>query len=192
MKAVVTGGAGFIGSHMVDLLVKENYNVVVIDNLSNGRLDNLSHLKDKIQFVQADIGDYSINLEQYFEDAQLVFHYAALADIVPSINEPMKYHKANVDGTINVLQAAKTSTKLKKFVYAASSSCYGIPDVYPTPETSAIAPEYPYAHTKRIGEEYVLHWGKVYDMPIVSMRFLMCMDHDTEQQELMELSLEYF
>lgn len=171
MKAVVTGGAGFIGSHMVDLLVKENFEVTVIDNLANGRLDNLEHHKGKIKFAQVDIGDYNANLDEFFEDVEYVFHYAALADIVPSINEPLKYHQANVDGTINVLQAAKKSKKLKKFVYAASSSCYGIPDIYPTPETSAIAPEYPYAHTKRIGEEYVLHWGQVYNMPVLSMRF---------------------
>lgn len=171
MKAVVTGGAGFIGSHMVDLLVKENFEVTVIDNLANGRLDNLEHHKGKIKFAQIDIGDYNAKLDELFEDVEYVFHYAALADIVPSINEPLKYHQANVDGTINVLQAAKKSKKLKKFVYAASSSCYGIPDVYPTPETSTIAPEYPYAHTKRIGEEYVLHWGKVYNMPVLSMRF---------------------
>lgn len=171
MKAVVTGGAGFIGSHMVDLLVKENFEVTVIDNLANGRLDNLEHHKGKIKFAQVDIGDYNTNLDELFEDVEYVFHYAALADIVPSINEPLKYHQANVDGTINVLQAAKKSKKLKKFVYAASSSCYGIPDIYPTPEISAIAPEYPYAHTKRIGEEYVLHWGQVYNMPVLSMRF---------------------
>lgn len=171
MKAVVTGGAGFIGSHMVDLLVKENFEVTVIDNLANGRLDNLEHHKGKIKFAQVDIGDYNASLDEFFEDVEYVFHYAALADIVPSINEPLKYHQANVDGTINVLQAAKKSKKLKKFVYAASSSCYGIPDIYPTPETSAIAPEYPYAHTKRIGEEYVLHWGQVYNMPVLSMRF---------------------
>jgi len=171
MKAIVTGGAGFIGSHMVDLLVKNNYEVIVIDNLSNGRLDNIKHHKGKVKFVQADIGDYKVNLEEYFEDVDYVFHYAALADIVPSINNPLKYHKANVDGTINILEAARKSEKLKKFVYAASSSCYGIPDIYPTPESSLIAPEYPYAHTKTVGEKYVLHWGNVYDMPIVSMRF---------------------
>ena len=171
MKAIVTGGAGFIGSHMVDLLVKNNYEVTIIDNLANGRLDNIKHHKGIVKFVNADIGDYSNNLSEYFEDVDYVFHYAALADIVPSINEPMKYHKANVDGTINVLQAAKKSKSLKKFVYAASSSCYGIPDIYPTPETSPIAPEYPYAHTKTIGEQYVMHWGLVYNMPVVSMRF---------------------
>lgn len=171
MKAVVTGGAGFIGSHMVDLLIEQNFEVIVIDNLSNGRLENIEHHKDKIKFVQADIGDYENNLEKYFEYVEYVFHFAALADIVPSINDPLKYHKANVDGTINILQAAKTSTKLKKFVYAASSSCYGIPKTYPTSEDTKIAPEYPYAHTKRVAEEYVLHWGQVYNMPVVSMRF---------------------
>jgi UDP-glucose 4-epimerase len=171
MKAVVTGGAGFIGSHMVDRLVKEGLYVLVIDNLANGRLDNLEHHKGKIEFIQADISDYSYNFAQYFEDVDYVFHFAALADIVPSINEPIKYHKANVDGTINILEAAKSSKNLKKFIYAASSSCYGIPEVYPTPETSSIAPEYPYAHTKRVGEEYALHWAGVYNMPVVSMRF---------------------
>ena len=173
MKAIVTGGAGFIGSHMVDLLVSKGFEVTIIDDLANGRLSNIEHHKDnqKVKFVQADISDYHLNLEDYFKDTEYVFHYAALADIVPSINNPVKYHKANVDGTINILQAAKTSKKLKKFVYAASSSCYGIPDSYPTPETSAIAPEYPYALTKYIGEEYVLNWGKIYDMPVVSMRF---------------------
>jgi UDP-glucose 4-epimerase len=170
-KAIVTGGAGFIGSHMVDLLVKNNYEVTVIDNLANGRLDNIEHHKGKIKFVKADIGDYHVELDQYFEDIDYVFHYAALADIVPSINNPIKYHKANVDGTIRVLEASRKAKNLKKFVYAASSSCYGIPDTYPTPETTKIAPEYPYAHTKTVGEQYVMHWGQLYDMPVVSMRF---------------------
>jgi UDP-glucose 4-epimerase len=170
MKAIVTGGAGFIGSHMVDLLVSQGYEVVVIDNLANGRVSNIAHHKN-IEFLEQDISDYSFDFSPYFEDVDYVFHYAALADIVPSINDPMKYHKANVDGTINMLEAAKKSSKLKKFVYAASSSCYGIPKSYPTPETSELNPEYPYAHTKRIGEEYVIHWGKVYNLPVVSMRF---------------------
>lgn len=171
MRAVVTGGAGFIGSHMVDLLVKEGYEVTVIDNLVNGRLDNIEHHEGKVKFVHVDIGDYEAELDIHFEDVDYVFHYAALADIVPSITNPLKYHKANVDGTIRVLEAAKKSQNLKKFVYAASSSCYGIPDTYPTPETSPIKPEYPYAHTKTVGEQYVMHWGQVYDMPVVSMRF---------------------
>lgn len=171
MKAIVTGGAGFIGSHMVDLLVSKHYEVMVIDNLANGRLENIAHHKGKITFIQVDIGDYSVDLDAYFEDVDYVFHYAALADIVPSINNPLTYHQANVDGTIRVLEAAKKSKNLKKFVYAASSSCYGIPEIYPTPETSPIKPEYPYAHTKTVGEQYVMHWGHVYNMPVLSMRF---------------------
>ncbi len=171
MKAVVTGGAGFIGSHMVDLLIEKNFEVIVIDNLANGQLKNIAHHQEKVFFVNVDISDYSISLDEYFENVDYVFHYAALADIVPSINNPLKYHKANVDGTINVLQAAKKSKNLKKFVYAASSSCYGIPEVYPTPESSPIKPEYPYALTKAVGEQYVMHWGQIYDMPVVSMRF---------------------
>ena len=170
MKAIVTGGAGFIGSHMVDLLVKENFEVLVIDNLINGRVENINK-SSNVKFLKADISDYSVSFDEYFEDADYVFHFAAMADIVPSINNPLLYHKANVDGTINILEAAKKSKNLKKFVYAASSSCYGIPDTYPTLENSPINPEYPYAHTKRIGEEYVLHWGQVYKLPVVSMRF---------------------
>lgn len=171
MKAIVTGGAGFIGSHMVDLLVAKKYEVIVIDNLANGRLENIEQHRGAVKFVNADIGDYDANLDEHFKDVDYVFHFAALADIVPSINNPVKYHRANVDGTINVLQAAKKSKNLKKFIYAASSSCYGIPEIYPTPETSPIKPEYPYAHTKTIGEQYVMHWGRVYDMPVISMRF---------------------
>lgn len=170
MKAVVTGGAGFIGSHMVDLLIKENFEVTVIDNLANGRIENIN-TNSKVKFIHADISDYNINFDEYFEDVDYVFHFAAMADIVPSINNPLLYHKSNVDGTINILEASKKSKNLKKFVYAASSSCYGIPEVYPTPETSPIKPEYPYAHTKRVGEEYVLHWGQIYKIPVVSMRF---------------------
>jgi len=170
-KAIVTGGAGFIGSHMVDLLVKNNYEVTVIDNLANGRLENLEQHKGKIKFINIDIGNYNIKLNKYFTDVDYVFHYAALADIVPSINNPIEYHKANVDGTIRVLEASKKSKNLKKFVYAASSSCYGIPEIYPTPETSPIKPEYPYAHTKTVAEQYVMHWGKLYNLPVVSMRF---------------------
>jgi len=171
MRAVVTGGAGFIGSHMVDILVDNGYEVIVIDNLANGRLDNIAHHKGKIRFVQADIGDYQVDLDEYFGDVDYVFHYAALADIVPSINNPIKYHRANVDGTIRVLEASRKSKNLKKFVYAASSSCYGIPDIYPTPEDTPIKPEYPYALTKTVGEQYVMHWGQLYNMPVVSMRF---------------------
>ncbi|MDD4294180.1 MAG: SDR family oxidoreductase [Candidatus Omnitrophica bacterium] len=168
-KTIVTGGAGFIGSHLVELLLSKGYEVTVIDSLSTGRLENLTHVLDKIKFVEADIsvqGDW-IN---EFLDKDKVFHLAALADIVPSIKNPVNYYNTNVNGTFNVILAAREH-KVKRFVYAASSSCYGIPDEYPTKETADIKPEYPYALTKRLGEELVLHWAKVYDFPAVSCRF---------------------
>jgi UDP-glucose 4-epimerase len=100
---------------------------------------------------------------------QWVFHLAALADIVPSIQNPLAYHKANVDGTAAVLEAARAAG-VKRLVYAASSSCYGLPDVVPTPETAEIGPMYPYALTKNIGEQYVMHWAKTYHLPCVALR----------------------
>jgi UDP-glucose 4-epimerase len=98
-----------------------------------------------------------------------VFHLAGKADIVPSINDPQLYYDTNVTGTLNVLQAAR-ACGVSRFVYAASSSCYGIPDAYPTPESAPVQPQYPYALTKRMGEELVLHWAKVYQLPAISLR----------------------
>ena len=169
MKTIVTGGAGFIGSHLVDLLIANNHQVIVLDNFSTGRSANLDHVKDKIQLIECDL---SINGDwvRYFKDVDWVFHLAALADIVPSIQKPEAYFNANVNGTFNVIQACKIA-EVKKIIYAASSSCFGIPDKYPTSETSAIKPQYPYALTKRIGEELVMHWAQVYQLPAVSCRF---------------------
>jgi UDP-glucose 4-epimerase len=169
VKAIVTGGAGFIGSHLVDLLLQKNMNVVVLDNFSTGRETNLSHVRDKIKLIETDISELG-SWTQEFKDSQFVFHIAALADIVPSIQNPDGYYKSNVTGTFNVLQASRLG-KINKFVYAASSSCYGIPDNYPTSEIADIRPQYPYALTKRMGEELVLHWGQVYKLPVLSTRF---------------------
>lgn len=169
MKSIVTGGAGFIGSHLVDALIDLGHEVIVLDNFSTGRRDNLDHVKDKIEIIECDLstpGDWVGK----FEDVDWVFHLAALADIVPSIQKPEAYFRANVDGTFNVLEASKTAG-IKRFIYAASSSCYGIPDVYPTPETAEIRPQYPYALTKRMGEELVMHWAQVYKLPALSCRF---------------------
>ena len=101
--------------------------------------------------------------------AQWVFHLAALADIVPSIEEPLKYHRANVDGTVAVLEAARDAG-VGRFIYVASSTCYGIADQFPTPETAPIQPMYPYALTKHIAEQCVLHWNQLYGLPCVSLR----------------------
>ena len=106
-KAIVTGGAGFIGSHMVELLLKNNYQVIAIDDMSNGQFDNIEIFKDNKNYIfkKIDLSEYFD--ESFFENTDYVFHMAALADIVPSIENPKKYHKANVDGTINILEYAK-------------------------------------------------------------------------------------
>jgi UDP-glucose 4-epimerase len=115
-----------------------------------------------------DIAEFKA-IQPLFQGVDWVFHIAGLADIVPSIKQPLAYHHANVDGTFSVLEAARLAG-IRRFIYAASSSCYGIPDVVPTPETAPIKPEYPYALTKYLGEQYVLHWGKVYKLPVLSLR----------------------
>lgn len=173
MKSLVTGGCGFIGSHLVDHLLSEGHEVVVVDNFSTGRPKNLEHqIKDtKLSIIELDISKSKEDLIKLCADVDYIFHLAALADIVPSVENPELYFESNVTGTLNVLQAARNSSNLKKLVYAASSSCYGIPDKYPTSEDSEINPEYPYALTKRMGEELVLHWSKLYKIPANSMRF---------------------
>jgi UDP-glucose 4-epimerase len=163
MKALITGGAGFIGSHLAELLLKEGHDVVIVDNLKSGRLESVPK---GAHFHQADIRD---DLTPYFEGVEWVFHLAALADIVPSIENPEDYFSVNVQGTFNVLQAAKKAG-VKRFLYAASSSCYGLPEEFPTKETSKISPQYPYALTKYLGEELVMHWEKVYQLPSLSLR----------------------
>ncbi|HEX4048166.1 MAG TPA: SDR family oxidoreductase [Elusimicrobiota bacterium] len=170
-RAVVTGGAGFIGSHLVDRLLADGWDVTAIDNGSVGRPRNLAHhaANPALTAVWADATDHA-KIAPHFQGAERVFHLAALADIVPSIERPTDYFRSNVAGTESVLEAARAA-KVKRFVYAASSSCYGIPEKYPTPETAPIQPQYPYALTKRLGEELVLHWGRVYGMPVVSTRF---------------------
>ncbi len=169
IDCIVTGGAGFIGSHLVDRLVRDGLSVRVIDNFYTGRRSNLDEAAGAgtVDIVEADIAE--ADLDDLFKGVKWVFHLAAMADIVPSIQQPKPYHQANVQGTINVLEAARNAD-VKRFIYAASSSCYGIPDQYPTPETAAINPMYPYALTKYVGEEYVMHWGKTYGMAVVSLR----------------------
>lgn len=170
MKVLVTGGAGFIGSHLVDRLLDGGATVTVIDNFSTGRRANLAHRTGhpSLRVVEADVADREAILP-HFAGVEWVFHLAALADIVPSIQRPMDYHRANVDGTVGVLEAAR-AVGVKRFIYAASSSCYGVPDAYPTPETAPIRPQYPYALSKALGEQCVLHWGQVYDLPVLSLR----------------------
>ena len=169
MKAIVTGGGGFIGSHLVDKLLDLNFKVIVLDNFSTGRKENLSHIDEQIKLVECDLsvkGDWI----KEFNGIDWVFHLAALADIVPSIENPTEYYQSNVCGTFNVLEACRKH-HVKKIIYTGSSSCYGIPDEYPTKEIAAIRPQYPYALTKNLGEQLVMHWSQLYSLPAVSLRF---------------------
>ncbi len=170
MKVLVTGGAGFIGSHLSRELRRQGHEIKVIDNLSGGRKETIADLLDQpnFEFHQLDIRDAEA-ITPLFADVDWVFHLAGLADIVPSIERPRAYYETNVSGTFNVLEAARAAN-VKRFVYAASSSCYGLAEQFPTPETAAIKPQYPYALTKYLGEELVMHWAQLYQLPVVSLR----------------------
>lgn len=170
-KCLVTGGCGFIGSHLVDALLSMGHQVTVIDNLAVGRRANLSHQENNpnLQIIEGCVANRQL-VASHIHKGSMVYHLAALADIVPSVNNPQEYFSANVDGTLSVLEACRAKEP-GKLVYVASSSCYGIPSVYPTPESSPIDCRYPYALTKWMGEELVMHWGRLYGIPCVSMRF---------------------
>ena len=168
MKIIITGGAGFIGSHLAEKLCKKN-KVIIIDNLSTGRLKNIETFKNKALFVNADISKNSLKWIKHFKGVDKVFHFAALADIVPSIQKPEDYYKSNVNGTLNILETCR-KYKVKKIVYAASSSCYGIAKEVPTTEKAKIDTQYPYALTKYLGERLIIHWSKVYKLNCTSLR----------------------
>jgi len=170
MKALVTGGCGFIGSHLVESLLLLGHEVTIFDNLVSGRLENIESFKDnpKLHFYNVDIKNSS-EIKKNFKKFNWVFHLAALADIVPSIEQPENYFNTNVSGTFNILEASRKNN-VERFIYVASSSSYGIADEYPTSELSVIKPMYPYALTKNMGEELVLNWDKIYSMKTISLR----------------------
>ena len=166
---VVTGGAGFIGSHMVDLLVDQGFSVRIIDNMVGGREENLSQHKNNPDVVleKKDIRNYSSD-NILFRNAKYIIHFAGIGDIVPSIEQPNEYMSVNVLGTVNMLECARNAG-IEKFVYAASSSCYGLAKT-PTREDHCIETKYPYALSKYQGEQAVFHWSNVYKLPVNSIR----------------------
>lgn len=167
---VVTGGAGFIGSHLTERLLADGHDVLVVDNLATGRVENLTALghEPRLDFAKLDVTDAEA-VRKALGGRDWVFHLAALADIVPSMERPLDYTNANVTGTFAVLEGARHGGA-KRFLYTASSSCYGIPDVYPTPETAPARPQYPYALSKYLGEQAAMHWAQAYRLPVVSLR----------------------
>ena len=170
MRCIVTGASGFIGSHLVDALLADGHEVLGVDDLSTGRLKNLDAARKSgaFRFLEKNIRDLCKG-ELLLPDCDWFFHLAGRADLVPSIVNPEDYFQVNVEGTFRALQLAR-ELGVKRFLYAASSTCYGIPDTYPTPESAPCNPEHPYALTKLMGEEMVLHWQKVYQLPALSLR----------------------
>lgn len=168
--AVVTGGSGFIGSHAVEKLIEKGYQVRVIDNLVGGRIENIEPFinSGKCDFFQKDIRELETDSE-IFKNVDFILHFAGIGDIVPSIQKPAEYMSVNVQGTVKVLETARAN-KVKRFVYAASSSCYGANPEVPTNENAEIKNEYPYALSKYLGEVSAFHWAKVYGIEVNSIR----------------------
>ncbi|MDC2978890.1 GDP-mannose 4,6-dehydratase [Pelagibacteraceae bacterium] len=166
--SLVTGGAGFIGSHTVDTLVENDHEVRVIDNLSNSDLNNLNKHKNNLNVKFEKLNINLLNNNSIFKEVDYIYHFAGIGDIVPSIENPYKYIETNLNGTIKLLENAR-NLNLKKFVYAASSSCYGLAKT-PTKENHEINTEYPYALSKYFGEQACFHWSKVYGLCVNSIR----------------------
>ena len=169
-KSIITGGAGFIGSNLTDHLVRIGHKVIILDNFVSGKKNNLAHHKKKdVKIVKLDISK-SKNLDRYFKGVDYIFHLAGLAEIIPSIKNPKQYFDNNVIGSLNVVEAAKKA-KIKKLIYAASSSCYGAPKSFPTSEKDKIDLKHPYAVTKFMGEELIMKYASIFNMPNISFRF---------------------
>jgi UDP-glucose 4-epimerase len=168
--ALVTGGAGFIGSHMVDLCLARGMSVRVVDNLVGGRMGNLDrHAQEpRLAVDTRDIRSCQAG-DPLFADVSYVFHFAGIGDLVPSIEKPLEYLSVNMQGTAQMLEGARHAGTVRKFVYAASSSCYGLAEV-PTTEDHPIRPMHPYALSKTLGEQACLHWAQVYRLPVNSLR----------------------
>lgn len=168
-KYVVTGGAGFIGSNLVRRLIQEGHTVTVIDNLSTGRMGNLADVMDRARFVQGDIRDLDL-LKLEFEDAEVVFHQAALPSVPRSIADPISTNCNNIDGTLNVLVAAK-ECRVRRVVLASSSSVYGDTEILPKIEDMVSNPLSPYAVTKYVGEIYARVFAELYGLETASLRY---------------------
>ncbi|MGC8785691.1 MAG: SDR family oxidoreductase [Armatimonadota bacterium] len=169
MKVLVTGGAGFIGSHITERLVQLGHEVLVLDDLSTGREENLAHLRDSITFVKGSITDRAL-LSRAMERVQVVFHQAALGSVPRSVEDPVTTHEVNITGTFNVLLAARDAG-VRRVVYAASSSAYGDTPTLPKVETMLPNPLSPYAVSKLVGEYYCQVFTRVYGLETVSLRY---------------------
>ena len=169
MRYLVTGGAGFIGSNTVDELVRRGHSVVVLDDLSSGKEDNLAEIRNKITFIKGSITDIEV-VRKAMHEAEYVLHLAARTSVPRSVKDPIETNKINIDGTLNVLVAAK-ELKVKRVVFAASSSAYGETPTLPKIETMQPQPISPYGVTKYVGELYAQTFGRCYGLENVSLRY---------------------
>ena len=168
---IVTGGAGFIGGHMCEFLLSKKFKVICFDNLKQGSLSTIKLLKKykNFKFCKIDLLDKKKLNKIKLEKIYGIFHFAGIGDIVPAIEKPTEYVENNALGTLNILEYARINN-ISKFTYAASSSCYGLPKKIPISELSEIDIQHPYALSKYLGEQLVLHWNKVYKMKTDSVR----------------------
>ena len=169
MKCLVTGAAGFIGSHLTDALLAAGHSVIGLDDLSTGRLKNLDLARKNTNFSFLEKSVVGLKPAELPPGVDWFFHLAGRADLVPSIVNPREYFEVNVDGTFDALECAR-ALSVKRFIYTASSTCYGIPEACPTPETASCTVRHPYGLTKMMGEELTMHWAQVYKMPALSLR----------------------
>ena len=166
---LVTGGAGFIGSHIVERLIKEEQKVRIIDNFSSGKLENISHVLDKIELIEADIRDFGA-VKKVTEGIDFVLHQAALRSVPKSLDNPHEFNAVNIDGTLNLLKAS-LENKVKRLVFASSSSIYGDTESFPEKEVDLPKLISPYALTKLAGEYYCRIFSKNYGLETVSLRY---------------------
>jgi UDP-glucose 4-epimerase len=169
MRYLVTGGAGFIGSNTVDELVRRGHSVVVLDDFSSGKEDNLAEIRNKITFIKGSITDIEV-VRKAMHEAEYVLHLAARTSVPRSVKDPIETNKINIDGTLNVLVAAK-ELKIKRVVFAASSSAYGETPTLPKIETMQPQPISPYGVTKYVGELYGQTFGRCYGLENVALRY---------------------
>src|SRR5882762_553172 len=169
MRYLVTGGAGFIGSNTVDELVRRGHSVVVLDDLSSGKADNLAEIRNKITFIKGSITDIEV-VRKAMHEAEYGLHLGARTSVPRSVKDPIETNKINIDGTLNVLVAAK-ELKVKRVVFAASSSAYGETPTLPKTETMQPQPISPYGVTKYVGELYGQTFGRCYGLENVALRY---------------------
>jgi len=169
MSILVTGGAGFIGSHLVEKLLSESYNVVVVDDLSNGKIENLDLRNPRILFLKGDVRDKAI-VRKALKDVEYIFHLAAIVDVPFSIKNPLLVNDVNVGGTLNLLNESVKSD-IKKFIYVSSCAVYGEPIYLPVDESHPTNPLSPYAASKLAAEEYCQVFNEIYGLRTVCLRF---------------------